>query len=253
MDEIKYIDERFNAKEELSLKTKLSLYTHLSGRHIISLEYICKRLFEIENIAKYDNDKMYRSEHTALSHSAVILSACLLESTINEFFCDTVYAPSNLKEVSDEKISLIRGMWELGVPKTANYKILDKYQIALTLLNKPIFSKGNDSAYQNANLLIKLRNQIIHSEAEITTDDKTDKTESAKFQKSLASKFKVKKGTEKIGNPFFPDKVFGYGCAEWSAKSAVDFIKEFYSRAGLRSELDFLNQMIDHNNLSTFK
>jgi len=245
----KTIETIITASENTYAKVQMSLYTHLSGRHLFSLNYMCKRLREIEDTENYD--KIHGEEHTALSHSAVLLSVCMLESNINELFCDSLFSPKNLSDIDCEQILLLKNMWKLDIPRTSKYSVLNKYTIALTLLQRPVFNKG-EATYQDVDLLIKLRNQLTHSEAEITTNDENDKTKSAKLYNQLGAKFKAKKGTESIGNPFFPDKCFGYGCAEWSALSAINFIKEFYVLAGMKSKLEFLSRMIEGNNLSLF-
>jgi len=56
------------------------------------------------------------------------------EATINEIFCDTIDSPDSLKALSKEKIHLLSNMWNLHLPRSASYPIMDKYQIALILL-----------------------------------------------------------------------------------------------------------------------
>ncbi len=35
------------------------------------------------------------------------------------------------------------------------------------------------------------------------------------------------------GNPFFPDKCLGHGCAKWALESSVEFADAFFSRMGI--------------------
>ena len=234
----------------IQAKIQMSLYTHISGRHLVSLDYMCKKLLKIENTDDYCSE--YKEEHTALSHSSVILSACILESRINEFFCDAKYMRNNLAEISDAQITALNNEWETNITKKRTYGILEKYNSALELVTGKSFEKGK-GVYQEAFNLITLRNALIHSISEFTTADKTDDTLSSKLYNILNNKFSIKKGTENTGNPFFPDKCFGAGCAQWSALTSIRFIKEFYRLAGLTSNLEFLNKVIDSNNLSSFQ
>ncbi|MEK4074392.1 hypothetical protein MHI01_10820 [Paenibacillus sp. FSL M7-0656] len=94
-----------------------------------------------------------------------------LEATINEFLSnikDENY--NNNKRLKPKKRELINSMWELGIPKTAKYSILEKYQIALTLADKNLFKKGV-SPYQDVYLLIQVRNAITHYEPEWVTTE----------------------------------------------------------------------------------
>lgn len=54
-------------------------------------------------------------------------------------------------------------MWKLGVPRTESYPILKKYEIAVALAEKKTLDRG-DLVYQNASLLVWLRNALIHYE-----------------------------------------------------------------------------------------
>jgi len=240
---------------EVEKKLDHTIDYNIPFKHLHSLDHMCKRLHEIEN-----SDGYYQThcvEHTALAHSSVILSACLLESTINVFFCDKNKRrdidKNKCRDIDKTKDDLIIKMWKLEIPKTAKYSILNKYEIALALLNRSGFKKG-ELIYQNASLLIKLRNELVHSDDTIVkySNGKYEDKNKDKKIKDLEGKFNARKGAEKSIEPFFPYRCFGHGCAEWSAKSAVNFIKEFYKLAGLASNLTDLQNYIKKRELKLF-
>src|SRR5208282_1016557 len=76
-------------------------------------------------------------------------------------------------------------------------RMLEKYQVALTLLGKEQFEKRSDP-YQSARLVIDLRNRIVHYKPithEITMDDESVQTDD--LERALKGKFNT--------NPFSGD------------------------------------------------
>ncbi len=139
-------------------------------------------------------------------------------------------------------------MWKLEVPRTANYKILQKYQIALVLAQKQIFDPGN-LPYQDVNLLVKLRNSLVHYEPEwvkspASDDFGPDDIHTYAYEKKLRGKFLPNPLTGQ-GNPFYPDKCLGHGCAEWAVNSSVIFADAFFSRMGLLSPYDHIRDRLN--------
>jgi len=67
------------------------------------------------------------------------------------------------KYIPDQLITKLGRTWQLQIPRTSAYPILQKYQIALAIAEKPTFDKGQNP-YQDVSSLIKLRNKLIHYE-----------------------------------------------------------------------------------------
>ena len=42
-------------------------------------------------------------------------------------------------------------------------------------------------------------------------------------------------------NPFFPDKLLGYGFLQWSIESSIKFVMDFYNKISL--EYDFIKKL----------
>jgi hypothetical protein len=90
--------------------------------------------------------------------------------------------------------------------------------------------------YQDAWLLVQLRNALVHYKPEwiIGAAPVAVRHE---FEKKLANKFALNPFTG-AGNPFYPDKCLGHGCAKWSLMSSIAFINEFYVRLGMSAPYD---------------
>jgi hypothetical protein len=66
-----------------------------------------------------------------------------LEAMINEFFADATVEHSEYpKSLDSNTKTLIAVMWKKGIPRTARYSILEKFDIALILTRKPAFDHG---------------------------------------------------------------------------------------------------------------
>ncbi len=111
-------------------------------------------------------------------------------------------------------------------------KILQKYQFVLTAANKDAFNRGN-SPYQEVDNLIKLRNALVHYKPEWDTDLKNHKV----IENRLKSRFNINPFSHD-SSVFFPKKCLGHGCAEWSVKSTIEFIEDFYRRMGFTPKWD---------------
>lgn len=183
------------------------------------------------------SDELY-CKQMAYVTGAVLASVSFLEATINELFVDAQdKVPTVVNQLHPEAISQMSEMWKLGVPKTASFKIMQKFQIALTLTRKPLFDAGKPP-YQDVECLIKLRNALIHYEPEWTINSSdTEEISIQKLEKILKSKFQLNP-LAGMGNSFFPDKCLGHGCAEWAVRSSIMFTDEFFLRMGLKPTYD---------------
>ena len=90
----------------------------------------------------------------------------------------------------------------MEIPRTAQYSIIQKYQIILTLAGREEISEDED-IYKNAFLLKTLRNDLIHAESEWIHDDpKKNSKKYRRYVNNFHRKFTLNpfKGE---GNPFF--------------------------------------------------
>lgn len=198
--------------------------THLTAASLFASQ--CKTLESNAEQHAFCGEQV--TQQQAYVVSSVILSAAFLEATINELFSDCAdgHATRSL-EVRD----LMGRLWKQGVPKTASYSILEKYDIALELANRTGFIRG-DQPYQDAKLLVQLRNQLVHFEPESVAGsfNPSEVLDLHVFEKRFRGKFEVNPLTGAL-NPFYPDKLLGAGCAIWSVKTAIAFADAFFCEA----------------------
>ncbi|UJB66478.1 hypothetical protein YS110_17815 [Acidovorax sp. YS12] len=215
------------------MSIKISMRHYLSIGHLSAAVLFADQCKESESTAQTTPlDSPQRRQHNACAISSLIVSAAFLEATINEIFSDCSDAHSNEQITSLPARALMASLWKKGIPRTASYSIIEKYEIALELNSKPAFNAGT-SPYQDVKLLIELRNALIHYEPETIVGFSGHETpQQHKFEKRLKGKFPINPLTG-LGNPFYPDKVLGAGCAQWAVRAAVAFTDDFFQRLGV--------------------
>jgi predicted nucleic acid-binding Zn-ribbon protein len=228
-----------------SLSFRVSVRKSYSFGHIKAAARFARMSAAIEKDHSDDYIKAVRfnDENEAYVIASILAATAFLETTINEFFADAAEDhESEVKKSHPDAASVMANMWRLEIPRTASFSILKKYQTALALANKNLFDAGT-AIYQNVDLLITLRNYLIHAEPENVTwftvgDIEPHKPASRKLAEGLKGKFPVSKLMENFGNPFFPDKCLGHGCAKWGVEASVKFTDEFFSRMSMKAPLD---------------
>ena len=110
-------------------------------------------------------------------------------------------------------------------------RLLDRFQLALYVLGKAPLDQGAQP-YQGAELLVSLRNALVHYKPRWSDEAET------KLAKGLESKHFSLSPFTGAGNPFFPDKCLGYGCAKWGWESALSFADGFFALVGVAAPYD---------------
>ena len=215
--------------------------SYLGIQHLQGAEALASRARTIENQIASGRRAFVSSDRAGAVSGAIMLATAFLEGTINEFFSDA----------SDRVIALVRQippdrqptfavLWKRGIPRTARYGILEKYQLAVELLGKPALEEG-EQAFQNARLLIDLRNSLVHYEPDwvVTEAGPTSERQLQQLEKRLKGKFELCAWTAEDAL-FFPERCLSAGCAEWATRSAVTFAQSFFDRIGARSTIEEL-------------
>jgi hypothetical protein len=109
---------------------------------------------------------------------------------------------------------------------------LPRYNSVLQLLKKHAFDKGRNP-YQDADLLVKLRNELIHFKSE--WGEELDQKDILKGLKSL--KFD-KPSFVDLSTNFFPLQCLSASLASWAVTTGVNFIDECYRKLEVPSPLD---------------
>lgn len=221
-----------------SLALRVSIGNSYAINHIKSAALFARNSWALEEEYSKDTSGLrFYSDNEAFVTSAVFHSVAFLEATINELFASV--AEGGYKEFNDvygEATSKqIQQLWDIRSSRMA--ATIEKYEIILILCNKAQFDKGH-RPYQNVDLLIALRNHLIHAEPESHTlftigDIPPTKSLRKKLMEGLRNKFPENRLTTNLGNPFFPYKCLGHGCAEWSVISSLAFADEFFQKLGL--------------------
>ncbi|AJS58980.1 hypothetical protein [Paenibacillus sp. IHBB 10380] len=220
---------------------EITLKTNFSFNHIQAAVLFARNALQVEKNKDNDNYIVARIQYESYITGALLCTVGFLEATINELFSnikDENY--KNAKSLKPKKRELINSMWELGIPRTAKYSILDKYQIALTLADKNLFKKGV-SPYQDIYLLIQVRNAITHYEPEwVTTDSEfPEKITEQALQKKLKNKFSLNPFANSA-DPFFPDKCLSYDFIKWGINSSINLTNLFFEELDLDYPISWL-------------
>lgn len=166
--------------------------------------------------SRHEGDSRFDIEHRAAVLGAVTSSAAFLEAMINELFQDAsdghgTAGDGYLAPLAARTHELMAGWWaESG---EGFEKVLRKYQMLLLFCDEPILDRGAEP-YQSADLVIKLRNTIMHYRSETVSADVEHR-----LAKGLRGRFPDNLLMTGSGNAWWPDHALGAGCADWAFKS----------------------------------
>lgn len=172
-------------------------------------------------------------EHRSFVTSAIFSSVAFMEAAINEFFQDAFDEHKSYIAALDKEIMAAIGDWwkengEHNIKAGSRISVLDKYQRALIIAQKEPFLRGQ-SPYQDAKLVIVLRNALVHYKLKTQGGGDTHYLE----DKLQSKKFALNKMMIGGGDPFFPHKCLGHGCAEWSVTSSLKLVDAFFDKLGI--------------------
>lgn len=220
---------------------------YFSISHIATASLFAKKSLDIEIIneqGSFLQDLPLQFEHRGYVVSSILQSVAFLEATINEIFSDC--AENSFAKLRQEQVSLVGRMWMRGIPRTAKYSILEKYEILLDLLNLDKFNIST-SPYQDVKLLVELRNALIHYEPNNIMTSNSDNysfENSHKFEKKFYNKFEENKFYKGTGNAYFPNKLLGAHCAAWAVKSAVAYTDTFFNRLNITATYNHIRDKL---------
>lgn len=149
----------------------------------------------------------------------IMSAAASLEALINEFFI-TPDGPLRKKLPDFETQFWGRGGIEWKPP-------LEKYQIALEMLGQPRLDE-HERPFRDAWALIELRNALVHYKP--TWDP--DRQRKIEMVEVLAGKYDLSPFPD-AGADFVAMRSMSAGCTRWVVATALRFIREFHTRAGL--------------------
>lgn len=179
-----------------------------------------------------------QKRHRAFTTASIFASVAFLEACINELFAsvehDNLEVGGRLPSV--ERMRLVEMRIYL-----ARLPALDRFQAALRLLGKQPFDRGGPP-YQDAALLVRLRNALVHYEPRWRPagSEVSASIDESGLTKALASKRFTANPFTGAGNPFFPDQCLGHGCTSWAWESALALADAFSGRLGVKAPYEHL-------------
>lgn len=218
---------------------------YFSLQHIQSAALFARQCYQIEKNYGGIFSADLIADHWSYVTGALFAATSFLEATINEVFADTVDHPdgelaSHLDATTKE---LMADMWKRDIPRTAHYQIIEKFQIALTLARKPLLDLSR-SPFQDVQTLIIMRNDLIHFEP-VWTSVEAEKAHKRILSLQQEKKFALNPLITSAGNPFYPDKCLGHGCAKWAVSNSIQFAEDFFSRMGIPVLFDHIRTRLN--------
>lgn len=185
-----------------------------------------RRAHEIEGANVVFTDEL-QAEYVACVVGAVTQASAALEAEIAEV---TIHGPGHHLG-SNGLDAAGRDFLAPLVEVIDGEPALRRYELVLHLLGKPALSRGTQP-YQNADLLVRLRNELVHF--------KSRWTEEMGGQRLFASLEQLKLAWPKSSSldmNFFPHRCLSASLASWSVITSVAFINAFYANLGFGSPL----------------
>jgi len=187
----------------------------------------------------FEDNNSYPNEDFNADAIGGIISACsFLECYINEIYVAAHDEdPYSLGNIPKEKVALIRKLWERNIPRTARFGILEKYDIFLDLIGAEPFEKGR-FPYQDASILIDVRNELVHYEPQWTyyqeEQELNKKTGHAKLEEKLKYRFEPSK-MHPASYFAFPHYCLSSSCLEWAFRTSKELAMDFSRKVGIKN------------------
>jgi len=234
------VPESASQHKEVAVAVKLSI--SMSSRHYLSISHLSaaalfsQRAAVLEPVLTLGDSASNEGlrEHQACVVTSIMLSVAFLEAAVNELLADCSEGFDPIRMQGLPNIEVMATLWRKSPLKRST--MLEKFELALELNSKPALLR-DASPYQDVKLLVDLRNALVHYEPETIfnfSGDDENRGAEHKFEKKLRGRFEPNRLTGP-GNPFYPDKVLGAGCARWAIESAVAFADSFFDKLGIPS------------------
>lgn len=171
-----------------------------------------------------EEDRVVHRSHVA---SAVMQSCASLESAISEI-CE--HGPGHhmgsngVDATAREFLRPLAGMID-------KQSALARFDTVLHLLGKPSFARGTQP-YQDATLLVKLRNEVVHYKSQWRSAGEQSRLMLSLKQQGLSAP------PFYMDAMFFPHQCLSAARAEWAVRTAVAFLDAFFDKLGSGNVLD---------------
>lgn len=204
-------------------------------RHYFSTNFLWTALHTSRLVGELEDEKgdqpRFDMAHRSLAASSVIASATFLEAAVSELFQDAcdghgLLDDGYLAPLGSDVVAKMAIIWR-ATDAGWSLTLVEKWQWLLECAGHPRLDPGAAPA-QDALLLVRLRNKLVHFKPEDVFADQEHALE-----KHLRRKFPGNKLMAGSGNPWWPTHGLGHGCTEWAVGSARRLADDVFARLGM--------------------
>jgi hypothetical protein len=201
---------------------------HFTANHWHAANLFAVKATRLENEPPTKITDGFLIEHRSFVVGAVLTSAAMIESNINDLFVEAAEKRAAAFPTLPEYFQdLMAELWD----EMEKAPALKKYQMALVCAGKEQFDKGG-RGFQSADNLFAVRNRLVHFKPEWNDEP----GEHLKLERRLRGAFAENPFVAST-EPFFPYRCLGAGCAGWSVTVATEFVQAFRKQIGLQGGL----------------
>jgi hypothetical protein len=181
-------------------------------------EHLAYAAQEIED-AHDPRENRFDIKHEGCVLGAILAAEGFLEAVVNELFQDAhdshgVSGEGYIAPLTEQTRRIMAELWR-GTAEGTKVRPLEKYELLLTAAGVEPMERGA-RPYQDAHLVVQLRNAIAHYQPESVSPDWPHR-----MADRLRGRFPDNKLMTSAGNPWWPSHCLGAGCARWAVSSAV--------------------------------
>ena len=203
-----------------------SLYAH----HLFAARHMAELACELEKEhAGAGIDADIRGRHRTYVIGGVLLATAFLEASINELYLEVQgHIVNGSGGGGRQRVLAVPAHFWSSVGKPP---VLHKYQLALVVADAEPFDEAR-SPFREADGLVALRDALVHGRPEWR--DSHGRRQN--LERRLRGKFPHNAFAIE-GDPEFPDRMLGAGCAMWAVRVAEKFSDDFCHRMGIPSRV----------------
>lgn len=190
--------------------------------------------------SEFDHSRI--GEHRQRVVTAIVMGAAAIEAAVNEACCDVIDEPDYCR-VKSSVVEMFALCWKepLGLERRS---ALEKCEVFIKVCarHNPQDSlkllKGCRS-WERAGTLFRLRNLLMHYRPLTITDDGDGGDSQVRKIRAALEDSVDRNAFSSLGNPFYPDRILGYGCASWAFLSAAEFLRDFGDVTGFKESVSY--------------
>ena len=200
---------------------------NFAGQHFLAAAMFARISGQLEtNNAGGSSADPFFTEITGYVTGTLLTASFALEAYINQVFIDgDVFPAPHLGGNTQE-------LWNIWWRQIESKKTLDKYNLALDLKEQAHFTKDSSQPgnhlFLSANLLIDVRNALVHFKPQWDDEQKSHKQITQRLLKEP-----VNSSPFGSTSPLFPHDFMSHDMARWAVRAAWNFIEAFSQRAEL--------------------